>query len=157
MESIRQYIIGVVAAALLCGIVSCLVHEKTAVGASVKFISGLLMVLAVMKPWTNLSADLLTDWKDSISADGKEFASAGQKNAKDAYMASIKHQLETYIQDEARSLGADITAEVTLAEDDVPVPSRVVLFGDISPSGKQKMTSLITERLGISREEQIWT
>lgn len=157
MESIRQYIIGVVAAALLCGIVTSLVHEKTALGASMKFIAGLLMVLAVMQPWTAISLDLLSDWTDVISADGKEFVSEGQEKARDTYRASIKKQLESYIQDEASVLGADITAEVHLTDDDIPVPIRVVLSGDISPSGKQTMTSLITERLGIIREEQIWT
>ena len=157
MDDIRQYIIGVVAAALLCGISTALVHEKTALGSSVKFITGLLMVLAVVQPWTRISLDFFGDWQESVSADASDIVSYGKESAMEAYRAGIKEQLESYIQDEANALGAELSVQITLMEGDVPVPSRVVLSGDISPSGKQTITALLTERLGISQEEQVWT
>ena len=157
MDSIRQYIIGVVAAALLCGISNTLIHEKTALGAGVKFVTGILMVLAVLQPWTDISLDVFTDWRDGISADASDIVAYGKESAMDAYRAGIKEQLESYIQDEANALGAELSVQITLTDDDVPVPERVVLSGDISPSGRQSMEALLTERLGISREEQIWT
>lgn len=156
MDDIRQYIIGVVAAALLCGISTALIHEKTAMAAAVKFITGLLMVLAVLQPWTKISLDIFTDWRDGISADASNIVSYGKESANAAYCAGIKEQLVSYIQDEAKALGAEISVQIILTDDDVPVPKRVVLSGSISPSGKQTMSTLLTERLGISREEQIW-
>ena len=153
MDDIRQHVIGVVAAALLCGISTTLVHEKTVLGAGVKFITGLLMVLAVLQPWTNISLDIFTDWREGISADASDIVTYGKESAMEAYRSGIKEQLESYIQDEANALGAELSVQITLADDDVPVPKRVVLSGDISPSGKQAMSALLTERLGISREE----
>ena len=157
MDDIRQYIIGVVAAALLCGISTTLVHEKTALGATVKFVTGLLMVLAVLQPWTKISLDFFGDWQEGIAADASNFVSAGKESAMEAYRSGIKEQLESYIQDEANALGAELSVQIILTEDDIPVPKRVVISGDISPSGKQTMSALLSERLGISREEQIWT
>ena len=157
MDEIRQYIIGIVAAALLCGIATSFIHEKSVLGASVKFIAGLLMVLSVIQPWTTISLNELTNWKSDIMTDGREFVSAGKESADEVYRASIKARLASYIQDEAKTLGAEISAEIILSQDDIPVPERVILQGDISPHGKKTIESVLTERLGISREEQIWT
>ena len=156
MDVIRQYIIGIVAAALLCSVATSFVHEKSVLGASVKFVAGILMVLSVIQPWTSISLNVLTDWKSEFSMDGQEFAAIGKENAEQVYRASIKERLESYIQDEAKVLGAEISAEIILSEDSIPVPQRVMLRGDISPHGKSTIESILTERLGISREEQIW-
>ena len=157
MHDIRQYILGVVAAALLCGISTSLIHEKTALAAAVKFVTGLLMVLAVLQPWTNISLDFFTDWHTEVFTDANNIVSCGKESAKKAYCAGIKEQLESYIQHEANALGAELSVQIALTDDDVPVPNRVVLSGDISPSARQTMSTLLTERLGISREDLIWT
>ena len=49
MDAIREYLIGVVAAALLCGVITTLIGTKGTVGVAVKLVSGLLMLLAVVR------------------------------------------------------------------------------------------------------------
>lgn len=157
MDSIREYLIGVVAAAMLCGIITALMDKKGMMGVAVKLVAGLLMLLAVIRPWTSISMDGLLGWTDDITADGMDFVTSGEKMAEDTYRASIKQQTEAYILDEAKALDCALTVEVILSEDEMPVPKQVRLTGDISPYARQTLSALLTERLGIEREDQIWT
>ena len=154
MDGICEYLIGVVAAALLCGIITTLTGTKGTVGVAVKLVSGLLMLLAVIRPWTSISLDGLFGWSDDITADGTGFVASGEMMAGEAYRAGIKQQTEAYIVDEAKTLGCNLTVEVILSTDGVP--SQVKLAGEVSPYVRQTLTNLITERLGIKREDQIW-
>ena len=157
MDSIREYLIGVVAAALICSVVTSLINNKTAIGISVKFIAGLLMVLAVVRPWMSVTVDGLFDWSEKIGADGMGYISDGEIMAKEAYRAGIKQRVETYILDEAKALDCALTVDVILSDEDMPVPKTVTLSGEISPYARQVITTLLTERLGIRQEDQIWT
>ena len=157
MDGIREYLIGVVAAALVCGIVTALINGKTAIGLSVKLIAGLLMVLAVIRPIMSISLDGLLAWTDDIRGDGMDYVSTGELVANDAYRLSIKQQVEAYILDEAKALDCTLSVEVILSDEDIPVPKTVKLSGEVSPYARQVITTLLTERLGIEREDQIWT
>lgn len=157
MDGIREYLIGVVAAALLCGIITTLIGTKGTVGVAIKLLSGLLMLLAVIRPWTSITFDGLFGWVDDISEDGTGFVTSGELMANDAYRVSIKQQTEAYILDEAKALDCALSVEVILSEDDIPVPKQVRLAGEISPYARQVLTNMITERLGIKQEDMIWT
>ena len=157
MDGIREYLIGVVAAALLCGIITTLIGTKGTVGIAVKLVSGLLMLLAVIRPWTSITFDGLFGWAEVITADGTGFVSSGEIMADEAYRASIKQQTEAYIVDEAKALDCELTVEVILSTDDIPVPKQVRLAGEVSPYARQTLTNLMVERLGIEREDMIWT
>ena len=157
MDGIREYLIGVVAAALLCGIITTLTGTKGTVGLAVKLVSGLLMLLAVIRPWTSISLDNLFGWAEDITADGTGFVASGEILAEEAYRMGIKQQTEAYIVDEARALNCDLTVEVILSDEEIPVPMQVRLTGEVSPYARQTLTNMITERLGIKREDLIWT
>lgn len=157
MGDIREYLIGVIAAALLCGIITTLTDAKGPIGMAIKLVAGLLMILAVVRPWVSISFDGLFDWTDGITAEGTSHMLSGQNMAQDTYRASIKAQTEAYILDEAKNLGCILSVEVFLSDDDPPVPKQVRLSGNISPYARQTLMGMIEERLGIKREDQIWT
>lgn len=157
MDALREYLIGVIAAALLCGIVTSLIDTKGALGFSIKLIAGLLMLLSVVRPWVSLSMDNLLGWTDHVIADGSDYVASGQMMAEDVYRAGIKEQLEAYIVDEAKTFGCELSVEIILSGGDVPVPEQVRLKGDVSPYAKQSLTNFLTQQLGIDREDQIWT
>ena len=157
MDRIREYLIGVIAAALLCGIVCALTDPKGSVGHALKLVSGLLMLLAVVHPWLDISLDSLYRWPDSIVADGTDWMLSGQTMAEDAYRESIKQQTQAYILDEARTLGCELSVEVRLSEEDIPTPKQVLLSGNVSPYAKEALTNLLTQQLGIEREDLLWT
>lgn len=157
MQGIREYLIGVIAVAFLCGIVSALTDSKSSVGHALRLLSGLLMLLAVVHPWANLSFDGLQKWPDSLVADGTEHTLSGQLMADEAYRASIMQQTRAYILEEAGMLGCTLSVEVELSDDNIPVPKRIRISGDVSPYAKQSLTTLLTQKLGIDREDLLWT
>ncbi len=156
MEAIREYLIGVVAAALLCGVITTLVESKGMLGPAVKFLASLLLLLAVIRPWATISLDTLFDFTGNVTADGQDIVSSGEKMAEEAYRAGIKTRMEAYILDEAKALDCNLTVEVELSQENLCTPRRVTLRGSISPYAKQAMATMLTEELGIKREDQIW-
>ena len=157
MGGIGEYLIGVIAAALVCSVVTNILDIKGTVGLCVKMLAGVMMLLAVIRPWLSLSTGDLLDWADGIRADGSEYASNGEVMAEMAYKESIIRQTRAYIEDEARAYDCELSVEVILSEDEIPVPVRVRLTGEVSPYAKQALSAIITERLGIKGEDQIWT
>ena len=156
MDSIREYLIGVIAAAVLCGIVTGLLDTKGTVGVAVKLVSGVLMLLSVIHPWVSISLDDIFQWTDDIGVDSTDLVSSAEAMAENEYRDGIIKQTQSYILDEARSLGCDLAIEVILSQDEIPLPEQVRLSGEASPYARQALTAIITEKLGIRREDQIW-
>jgi len=156
MAEIREYLIGVTAAAILCGIVTTMTGEKGFLGSAMKLLSGLLMVLALVSPWVNIPLENLFGWTESIQTDAGDIVQQGQRIGEETYRKVIKQNLEAYIQDEAQALGLDLSVTITLAENGTPVPVAAELSGDVSPYLKQRLSLFMTNELGIEREDQIW-
>ncbi|MBE6958535.1 MAG: hypothetical protein E7447_05230 [Ruminococcaceae bacterium] len=157
MESIREYLIGVIAAALLCGLVSQLIEPKGTVGIAVKLVAGFLMLLAVLRPWVELRPEGLFRLAEDFAADGSSYVTQGQQLANDFYRDGIRKRLTAYIVDEAKTYGCDLSVEVFLTDDDIPKPHQICLSGDISPYARQALTNSLIEKLGLTREDLIWT
>ena len=155
MADIGAYLVSVTAAALLCGGARAMVPEGI-LSAALKTVTGLLMVLAVASPWLELRLPEGTDWIGSFQQDGENAAAAGSESAMDALREGISRQTAAYIQDKATALGAELTVEVILTEESLPVPRRVILRGAVSPYAKTALSDYLRGELGIEMEEQIW-
>ena len=156
MESIKIYLLGVVAAAVICGIVTRLMGDKGTQGAMAKLIAGLFLAFTVIRPVANISLDGLSDFTSAYSDAGQQAAAAGESLTKEALAASIKTQTEAYILDKAAALQVDLEVEVTLSDENIPTPTAVRLSGKVSPYAKARLQSIITEDLGIDKERQTW-
>ena len=157
MEDVRGYILTVIAAAMICGILNTIMDKKGTMTAAVKMLTGLFMAVAVLSPWIHLRVndfqDLTTYWEASAS----DAAAQGEKMAQEATAAIIKQQTEAYILDKAASLELDIDVEVRLGSDNPLIPEKVIIRGSASPYGKGRLCQWIAEDLGIPEENQIWT
>lgn len=151
-----KYLLSVVGAALLCGIVTNLLGEKGAMGAAVKLLAGIYMTLTIITPWGDLRLDELSQLKDQITADGERITLSGQNATRDAMAESIIANTRTYILDKAETFGAELTVEVMLDDSTIPVPCGVRIRGSISPYNREKLSSIIQRDLGIPTEAQIW-
>lgn len=154
MGSIGEYLIGVIAAAVLCGIVTMMTNSKGTVSLALRLVSGLLMLLVVVRPWMSISLNGFIGLTDKITSDGTDIMQSGQMMAENAYRVSIIQQTQAYIEDEAKKLGCDLTVEVFLSEESIPV--QVKLSGNLSPFARRTLSNLLSERLGIKQEDQIW-
>ncbi len=157
MNGIGEYLISVCCAAILCAIVTGILGKKGAVGGAVKLITGIVMILTLFSPLVDIQLDKLDSVLDGISLDGEALAAEGENSSRTAMAAIIKQQTEAYILDKAGDLGADVSVEVTLSEDSVPVPEAVHISGNLSPYAKKQLTDMLTQELGIAGEGQSWS
>lgn len=157
MDALRQYFLSVTAAAVICGIVNGLLQNKGMAPALVKLISGSFLALAVISPVTRIDLDDFTDYSLNYSAAAECAAGAGENLAQETMADIIKSQSEAYILDKAESLGLEVDVDVTVSGEQLPVPVAVCISGAVSPYAKGQLTAILTENLGIAKENQQWT
>lgn len=154
MEMLRQYVISVAAAAMICGVVTSLFQTGTAKEV-VKLICGLFLAFTVLSPVSKLDFSELTDFRFSYSEDAAEAAALGENLAQESMADIIKAETEAYILDKAEALNAVLTVEVTVSEENLPMA--VKLSGEVSPYARQQLQAIIQTDLGIAKENQQWT
>ena len=156
MEQIRQYLLSVIAAAILCGIVNTIIGKKGAYFAIVRLICGLFMALTVISPLVKIQLNDLTDYVNGLSWQANTAVANGEAMALDEMGAIIKAQTEAYILDKAVSMELDIDVEVTLSSEMPPIPCTVTVKGAVSPYAKEVLRKYIANDLGIPEEDQLW-
>lgn len=156
MTGIRAYILSVCAAAIICSIVTGLMRGKTTAAQLVKLCGGIFLALIVIRPLTDIDLTFFSDLTFGYISDAEEVSTAGKNLASDALADIIKVRCEAYILDKAQSLGAELTVEVTVSQDDMPVPLGATMRGSISPYARSQLASVISDQLGIPKEDQQW-
>ncbi len=151
-----QYLIGICCAALLCAIVTGVLGNKGAVGAAVKLICGIFMMMTLISPLVDVRLQKLDSVFEGITMEADALAAEGEISSRNQIAAIIKEKSEAYILDKAGELGAQISVEVTLSGDAVPVPVGTHITGNLSPYARKQLADLLTKDLGIAGEEQRW-
>ncbi len=147
---------SVVAAAIVCAVAKLLIDQKSASGAVVKLIAGLLLTVTVIGPVTNIQFLDISKYIEDLTLSADVVVDTGTAYAAENTAAIIKQRTGAYILDKAQLLGADLQVDVILSEESVQRPCSVVLTGNVSPYAKQKLITIIAQDLGISEENQIW-
>lgn len=156
MEHISQYILSIVAVAIISSIAITLTEKNTTVTAPIKLLSGIILAITVIKPVTGLNIRSVEDYIGSIQADASAAIADGKSFSVEEESAIIKQNVEAYILDKATELGIAPQISVTLTESDPPVPCAVTLSGSASPYVRNVLQSFIETDLGIPKEQQIW-
>ena len=156
MEAIRSYVLSVCGAGIFCAIVRQMLPEKGSATALCNLLGGVIMTFAILSPLQNISLQDISTALPGFSADGASVTAMGQELSYDAFAGIIKQEAEAYILDKATALGAEISVEVSLSVDAVPVPESVVITGEMSPYVKSVLSVYLLEELGIAKERQIW-
>lgn len=157
MEGVRQYVISVVAAAILCGILKSILPGKDAMAGILRLITGIFLAFTVIKPLTRIELGDLPVLSFDYLTEAQIASADGEKIAADAMADIIKQQAEAYILDKAQSLNLQLTVTVTVSDGALPAPVGVRLSGTVSPYAKSCLARIIEEDLGIAKENQIWT
>lgn len=153
MEALRQYIISVVAAALICGIITGL-FPKGAAREVMKLVCGLFLAYTVLRPMAGAELGHLEDLPFSFSSQGEAAAALGIQMAEESMAQFIKEETQAYILDKASKLGLTLEADVTLDEENIPVA--VTLRGQASPYDRSRLERMLTQDLAIAKENLQW-
>lgn len=157
MDSVKNYILSIVGAAIVCGVVKSLINEKTATGQMIKLLCGILITITVIRPLVNISFGTVTGYLDSLSVSGNLYVENGKTLAQNEMSAIIKEQTEAYILDKANRMGLEIGVEVELDADNNTCPCGVTISGAVSPYAREMIGAYIEENLGIAKEHLKWT
>ena len=156
MSGMKSYFLSIIAASLICFVATGITDKKGIVSVAVKMICGLFLVITVIKPLTNLCFDDLSGYFNDVSQQSNAIVTQGESAAQEEMSAIIKEQVEAYILDKATVLHMDISVEVRMSEIEPLIPERVKLKGSVSPYGKQRMEQILSQELGIAKENQLW-
>lgn len=153
MESLREYVIGVAAAALLSGVVIRLTRNSTS-GEIIRMLCGVFMTIALIQPIAGKKTLLWESTLPDIARQAQSVSQEGAAAADDIRREFIKQRVEAYILSRAKTMEADIQANVSLGEDCIPVSVSIV--GRLSPIYRSRLTQIIASELGIPKERQEW-
>lgn len=149
-----SYVLSVIAAALISGIVLSFLPEGPA-RQILRLLCGVFLAATALMPLSRISCPDLSGMVSDYYSDGLKEAQAGAQMARKETHERIKAETEAYIRNKAGQLGADIRPEVQLGEDGQPVG--VQIDGTADKSQKQVLENWIKQTLGITKEKQIWT
>lgn len=154
MEELRQYILGVTAAAMLCGAALSLSPEGTS-RELLRLLGGIVLTVCLLRPLAGGGFSLELPEPDPWQ--GEQIAAEGEKEAREALNRIIKSETEAYILDKAAALEASVEVEITLDQGDPPLPRDAVIRGRVSPYARGRLESILSSELGITKEHQQWT
>lgn len=156
MEKLSGYILSVVSAAVITGILNSFLDQKSAQAALIRLMGGLLLCFVVISPAARLDFSRVEEFFEEYSLMGEAAAASGDNLAREELESIIKAEVEAYILDKAAQYQGTLSVEVTLSTDGMAVPVGVKLQGDISPYGKIQLQQMMETDLGIAKENQVW-
>lgn len=157
MDTIKEYLLTVISCGILCAIACRLLENKGVNGMLVKLIAGIIMTLTLIMPFNKLDlSDINAYWR-SYSFDADIAVAEGVNQSKQVLREGIKLRCEEYILKEAVNLNLDVSATVQLSDNDLPVPTGVMLKGSASPYAKNALTQSICTAFDLEKEKVQWT
>lgn len=153
MDGLREYLIGVVAAALLSGVITRLSRNRAS-GEIIRMLCGVFMTIVLIQPIAGKKALLWDYTLPDIARQAEAVSRQGAAAADESRREFIKRRTEAYIINRAATMEAEIQADASLDDNCVPVSVRIT--GRISPLYRSRLTQIIASELGIPKERQEW-
>ncbi len=157
MEWIRNYLLSIICAAVLCGIVTSLLGKKGTPAAVGKLLCGVFLSFTILKPWASVQLEAVGEYLTAFSQDAQWAVENGENFAADSATELIKQKCQAYILDKAAAMNASVQAQVILDPEPPYAPRSVILTGDASPYVRQQLQQMITQDLAIPKEAQTWS
>ena len=154
MEGLREWVLSVLAAALLLGMLeSC--APKGAVRSVVKLTAGLVLFLVIAVPLQQLLPDWLGQgFSEELDA-AAAFSDTLEKSDKTYLETIMSQRTAEYIESKAGEMGAAVTCTVVCSwtEERLPVPDSVTVNGSVTDAQRTALTDCAREQLGIAAEQ----
>ena len=154
MDGMKNYLISVCCAAVLCGILKQIVGSSKMSSGMIRVLSGLFIAICIVSPWKNFRVDDLTQYNPLITEQGDLYAMTGYEITQKKIDKFIIQNTEAYILEKANQLQTQVEVIVSLSEDSIPVS--VQITGQLSQEAKEELSAFLLNNIGIQKEMQIW-
>lgn len=148
--------ISVIAASFILSILTSVTDEKSSGGKLLRLLGGLYLTIVVIHPVVGFDFGTLQSFFDELTPDTQAASEYGQELAQEQFSDIIKSKAEAYILDKAGLYPADVTVEVMICEEEIPVPESVIIRGVFSEDAKYDLQNMIEADLDIPKEHQTW-
>lgn len=155
MDGVRSYLVSVVAVCMITVVADVLIRESV-LKKILRLIGGILILLVAIRPLLSLDLKRIGAYLDEINANYQFDTDEIQRTQQDLLRQQVRQSAETYIENEAKSLGGTLQAEVTVSDEDYPVPVSVILIGSMTPEDANTVSEYIQTALGIPADRQEW-
>lgn len=149
----ETYFFRLLCTSVLCTLLLSLFPEGKMKGI-LRLFAGMILTVTLLRPGFEIPLKELTDMGSSCLQQGRAAAAEGLAQAGQQQYRFIKETLEAYILDKAKALGCTISVRVELDGDGIP--ERAILSGSIAGEERRELERILTEELGIAKEEQQW-
>lgn len=156
MDDLKQYLISVIIAAIVSGLILHFFQKNGAHTRLIKLLIGLFLSITVISPLTRIQFDRVITYFDEFEINAQKAVSDGAFQANQATETIIKDKATTYILDKASELGIEVEVDVTLTQTDPKTPCFVTIDGTVPAYKKQQLQKTIENDLGVSKENQRW-
>lgn len=155
MSALRQWLLGMCAAAMAVTLADCLLPEG-AVKKIGKLIGGLVLMIAALQPLVGLDYSMISAAWASYRLENSGYSAALETENTQLIKIIIEEQTSAYIQDKAAELGIDCTVQVTcqIQEDGTPYPAQAVIQGSLTQKQMETIELLIEGDLAIPKDSQ---
>ncbi len=157
MEGIRDWVIGIVCAALAAALADSLSPKGTVkkIGA---FTGALVLLIAVLQPAARWKDFDLEDVLENLEAEMTPYSDQLERENENLMKEIIAEKTGAYIVDKAAELGFSCTVrvEVRQGEDGTPLPWSVEITGSYTPGQKDALVQVVAGTLDIPAERQTY-
>lgn len=157
MDSLRAYLLSIVAAAVIAAVIMKLVGDKNPYSGIIRLLTGLFLSITVISPLAKIRIADAGAYFSSLQVDSAAVIEDGENTANNALGEIIKENTEAYILEKAEKIGLKIDVTVFLSEGLPPVPKSVTISGAAAPYAKMQLQAIIEKDLAIAKENQSWT
>lgn len=154
MQQLGEYVLSLTAGAVICSILLSLLQEGTG-QQLLRIVCGVYLSVTALLPLTGWSLPELEGILRDHVPEAEAAATMGEDMAFQQRQVLIKQELEAYLLDKAAGMDAKITPEVFLDETGTPVSIRI--SGAVSAPVQAALETVISQELGIAKEDQKWT
>lgn len=156
MTQLRGLLMGVITASVICSMVNSLLKDCM-IKSAIQFICGVFLLYTLLSYGRKVEIPITEQSFRKTLAEARYEANLGAEKARTELAQVIKSDCETYIMDKAEELGLTITPEISVSKDALPLPTYVILRGTVLPDQKELISRMITDDLGIAKEDQHWS
>ena len=152
MAQVGKYLLQIVATAILCSI-ACTAGAKGSFAPSLRMLSGMIMLLSILKPVIPLQFDSISFDMRTITQEADKIVEQGSAAASVFAEMTISERISGVIADKAGTFGTTVSVE-TIVKDGVPV--EVFISGPVLPYTRSQIIAWIERELRIEREAVNW-
>ena len=153
MHRLGAYVVSLTAVSLISAVLQSLLRDGPE-RKILRLVCGVLTIVVALSPICEIS---YAEWEYSFSShmeEGRKNAEYGKTSASSELSEYIMENLEAYIYEKATRMGLDPSVKLQLDENGYP--GSIQITGAFSETDRKRLQQMITDDLGIPKENQQW-